>query len=93
MITAPEYNTNNAFIVKDEWRIGDPIPHNVKKIISAQYEPSKEDGDISQFDATIFIFDDAENILTEQEILQSLDQQYAPLATRVGQKCIYDKDW
>ena len=67
MINAPVYNTNDYFVVKEEWHPGDPISHNVKKVIIAQYELRKGNGSVARFDVPIFILDDAVSVLTERD--------------------------
>ena len=85
MITAPAYNKYNYFIVKEEWHIGDPIPNNVKKVMIVQYKSLQEDGNVSYYNVPVFIYNDAENVLSETEILQVVDGLYATTASRLGQ--------
>lgn len=91
MIDTPVHNTYNYLIVYDEWHIGDPIPQNVQKVLIVQYEPNDSNKKVTTFDVPIFIFDSAENVLTETEILLQVEQKYATTATMVNQKCYYEK--
>lgn len=94
MLTDVYNNTYNYCVVRDynDWHEGMPIQPNVIKIMELIFIPHEIAADRApySFSYIVFILREAQNMLSEEEIISEVSTYKAPTARYIDKKILYD---